>query len=180
VTESRQWRVTESRQWRVTESRQWRVTESRQWRVTESRQRRVTESREWRVTETHKHIEPRMNADEYSAALPQTQDAFGITAETQRRRGNTKRQNRRAQRGQRALSRQLLRCGAAANDFLTSAISVSLRLHCSKRSLPPPQSRGLTSICFSQRLGVSAVNIPWLRLRRAVFVCGYFSFGLRT
>jgi len=57
---------------------------------------------------------------------------------------------------------------ASRDNFPTSAISVSLRQHTPQRSLPPPRSPGLTLICFSLRLSVSAVNILWLRRRRAV------------
>jgi hypothetical protein len=63
--------------------------------------------------------------------------------------------------------------------FLTTAVFVSLRQHCPQLSLPTPRSPGSTLICFSLRPGVSAVNIPSLRLRRAVFICGQsvFPFG---
>ena len=61
---------------------------------------------------------------------------------------------------------------ASRDNFPTSAISVSLRQHTPQRSLPPPRSPGLTLICFSLRLSVSAVNILWLRRRRAAFICG--------
>ena len=61
---------------------------------------------------------------------------------------------------------------ASRDNFPTSAISVSLRQHTPQRSLPPPRSLGLTLIRFSLRLSVSAVNILWLRRRRAAFIYG--------
>jgi hypothetical protein len=49
---------------------------------------------------------------------------------------------------------------ACRDDFSAIAFSVAWRQRTPQRSLPAPRSPILTLILFSQRLGVSAVNIP--------------------
>ena len=55
---------------------------------------------------------------------------------------------------------------------------MAVHQHTPQRSLHPRRSPVLTLLCFSLRLGVSAVNILWLRLGRAAFIGGQIMLSL--